>query len=66
MISMILLVRHLVDATNEDEARPQVTGGPSIILIELPRQTSIPNYRTADQKGRAHSLNQLAIEEQTE
>ena len=82
MISMILLVQQLVEATTEEEARPKVTGGPhgaqgrapspnwaapiTIILVELPPQTGIPNYRTADQEGRAHSLIQLAIEEQTE
>ena len=66
MISMILLVQHLVEATTEEEARPKTTGGPTIILIELPHQTGIPTYRTADQEDRAHSLIQLAIEEETE
>jgi hypothetical protein len=33
MISMILLVQHLAEATSEDGARPKVTGGPSITSI---------------------------------
>jgi hypothetical protein len=33
MISMILLVQHVVEATNEDGARPKVTGGSSITPI---------------------------------
>ena len=63
MISMILLVQHLVETTNEDGARPPVTGGPSITPIELWHQTGIPTYRAADQEGGTHSLIQLAIEE---
>ena len=63
MISMILLVQHLVEATNEDGARPKATGGPSITPIELPHRTGIATYRGADQESRTHSLIQLAIEE---
>jgi hypothetical protein len=33
MITMILLVQHLAEAASEDEARPKVTGGPSITSI---------------------------------
>jgi hypothetical protein len=51
MISMILLMLHLVEPTNEDGARPKVTGGPSVTPIELP-----PTYRAADQEGRTCSL----------
>ena len=51
MISMILLVQHLVEATNEDGALPPVTGGPSITPIELPHRTGIPTYRATDRKA---------------
>jgi hypothetical protein len=63
MISMILLMRHLLEPANEDGARPKVTGAPSITPIELPHQTGLPTYRAADQEGRTHSLIYLAIEE---
>ena len=63
MIWMILLVQHLVEATNGDGARPHVTGGRSITPIELWHQTAIPTYRAADQEGGTHSLIQLTIEE---
>jgi hypothetical protein len=63
MISMILLMQHLVEPTNEHGSRPKVTGGPSITPIELPHQTGIPTYRAADQEGRTYSLIYLAIEE---
>jgi hypothetical protein len=66
MISMILLMQHLVEATSEDGAQPKVTRGPSITPIELPLQTGIPTYQAADQEGRTHSLIHLAIEEQNE
>ena len=64
MISLILLMQHLVEAIDEDKARPKVTRGPSITPIEPPLQTGIPTYQAADQEGRTHSLIHLAIEEQ--
>ena len=63
MISMILLMRNLVEPTDEDEARPKLTGWPSSPPIELPHQTGIPAYRAADQEGKTYSLIYLAIEE---
>ena len=51
MISMILLVQHLVEATNEDGALPPVTGGLSITPIELPHRTGIPTYRATERKA---------------
>jgi hypothetical protein len=64
MISLILLMPRLVEATNEDKARPKVTRGPSITPIGLPLQTGIPTYQAADQEGKTHSLIHPAIEEQ--
>jgi hypothetical protein len=66
MISMILLMQHLVEATNEDGARPKVTRGPSITPIELPLQTGIPTHQVEDEQGRTHLLIHLTIEEQHE
>ena len=60
MITMILLVQHLAEATSEDGARPKVTAG-RYHTDRIPLQTGIPTQQVKDQEGRNHSLIHLAI-----
>jgi hypothetical protein len=65
MISMILLMQHLVEPTNEDGARPKGNWRAFYHTDRIQHQTGIPTYRAADQEGRTHAPIHLAIEEQT-